>query len=82
LVNNPSILLADEPTGNLDSGTGREIMALFENLYNCGNTIVVVTHEEHVAMNARRVVRLRDGFIEDDQDAIEAVPSPPERSRS
>jgi putative ABC transport system ATP-binding protein len=82
LVNKPSILLADEPTGNLDSGTGREIMALFENLYNCGNTIVVVTHEEHVAMNARRVVRLRDGFIEDDQDAIEAVPSPPERSRS
>jgi putative ABC transport system ATP-binding protein len=82
LVNNPSILLADEPTGNLDSGTGREIMALFENLYNRGNTIVVVTHEEHVAMNARRVVRLRDGFIEDDQDGIEAVPSPPKHSRS
>jgi putative ABC transport system ATP-binding protein len=82
LVNNPSILLADEPTGNLDSGTGREIMALFENLYNRGNTIVVVTHEEHVAMNAHRVVRLRDGFIEDDQDGIEAVPSPPKHSRS
>jgi putative ABC transport system ATP-binding protein len=76
LVNNPSILLADEPTGNLDSSTGREIMALFENLYNRGNTIVVVTHEEQVAVNARRVVRLRDGFIESDQEGTATVPSP------
>jgi len=68
LVNNPSILLADEPTGNLDSGTGREIMAIFENLYNRGNTIIVVTHEEEVAGHARRVIRLRDGFIESDQE--------------
>jgi len=69
LVNNPSILLADEPTGNLDSGTGREIMAIFEKLYNRGNTIIVVTHEEEVANHARRVIRLRDGFIESDQEA-------------
>jgi putative ABC transport system ATP-binding protein len=68
LVNNPSILLADEPTGNLDSSTGREIMALFENLYNRGNTILVVTHEENVASHARRVIRLRDGSIEIDQE--------------
>ena len=68
LVNNPSILLADEPTGNLDSGTGREIMAIFESLYNRGNTIIVVTHEEEVASHARRVIRLRDGFIESDQE--------------
>ena len=68
LVNNPSILLADEPTGNLDSGTGREILAIFESLYNRGNTIIVVTHEEEVANHARRVVRLRDGFIESDQE--------------
>jgi putative ABC transport system ATP-binding protein len=69
LVNNPSIILADEPTGNLDSSTGREIMALFENLYNRGNTIFVVTHEEHVASHARRVIRLRDGSIESDQES-------------
>jgi putative ABC transport system ATP-binding protein len=69
LVNNPSILLADEPTGNLDSGTGREIMAIFEKLYDRGNTIIVVTHEEEVANHARRVIRLRDGFIESDQEA-------------
>src|SRR6516162_118972 len=69
LVNNPSILLADEPTGNLDSGTGREILAIFEKLHNRGNTIIVVTHEEEVANHARRVIRLRDGFIESDQEA-------------
>jgi putative ABC transport system ATP-binding protein len=69
LVNNPSILLADEPTGNLDSGTGQEIMAIFEKLHNRGNTIIVVTHEEEVANHARRVIRLRDGFIESDQEA-------------
>ncbi|PWT84618.1 MAG: macrolide ABC transporter ATP-binding protein [Acidobacteria bacterium] len=68
LVNNPSILLADEPTGNLDSNTGREIMALFEKLHDRGNTILVITHEEDVATRARRVVRLRDGFIESDNE--------------
>jgi putative ABC transport system ATP-binding protein len=66
LVNHPSILLADEPTGNLDSKTGEEIMALFEQLYEQGNTIIVVTHEEDIARHARRIVRLRDGLIESD----------------
>ncbi len=66
LVNSPSIILADEPTGNLDSKTGEEIMALFETLYQAGNTIIVVTHEEDIAQHARRVVRLRDGLIESD----------------
>ncbi len=67
LVNNPSIILADEPTGNLDSRTGEEIMQLFETLYARGNTIIVVTHEEDIARHARRIVRLRDGLIESDQ---------------
>jgi putative ABC transport system ATP-binding protein len=66
LVNNPSIILADEPTGNLDSRTGEEIMELFEQLYSQGNTIIVVTHEEDIARHARRIVRLRDGLIESD----------------
>ena len=66
LVNHPSILLADEPTGNLDSRTGEEIMALFEQLYAQGHTIIVVTHEEDIARHARRIVRLRDGLIESD----------------
>ena len=66
LINNPSIILADEPTGNLDSRTGEEIMALFEELYRQGNTIIVVTHEEDIAHHARRIVRLRDGLIESD----------------
>lgn len=67
LVNNPSILLADEPTGNLDSRTGEEIMALFEDLANRGNTIIVVTHEEDIARRARRIVRIRDGLIASDE---------------
>lgn len=67
LVNRPSIILADEPTGNLDSRTGEEIMQLFEQLYEQGNTLIVVTHEEDIARHARRIVRLRDGLIESDK---------------
>ena len=66
LVNEPSILLADEPTGNLDSQTGQEIMGLFEELYDQGHTLLVVTHEDSIANHARRCVRLRDGLIESD----------------
>ena len=69
LVNRPSIILADEPTGNLDSRTGEEIMELFEQLYAQGNTIIVVTHEEDIARHARLIVRLRDGLIESDAAA-------------
>ena len=67
LVNKPSIILADEPTGNLDSKTGGEIMALLEDLYHRGNTIILVTHERDIAAHARRKVRLRDGVIESDE---------------
>jgi putative ABC transport system ATP-binding protein len=67
LVNKPSILLADEPTGNLDSKTGEEIMALLEDLYHRGNTIILVTHERDIAAHARRTVHLRDGLIESDE---------------
>ena len=66
LVNNPSILLADEPTGNLDSRTGVEIMALFERLHEAGNTIVLVTHEADVAAHAHRTIHIRDGQVEKD----------------
>lgn len=66
LVNNPSIILADEPTGNLDSKTGEEIMALLEDLYQRGNTIILVTHERDIAAHARRAIHLRDGLIEMD----------------
>jgi len=74
LINDPSILLADEPTGNLDSQTGAEIMALFDELNSRGNTIVLVTHEEDIASHARRIVRLKDGKIRDDQVNDRYVP--------
>ncbi|HEY6442084.1 MAG TPA: ABC transporter ATP-binding protein [Candidatus Acidoferrales bacterium] len=67
LVNNPSILLADEPTGNLDSATGAEIMALFARLHQAGNTIILVTHEADIAEHAHRVIRVRDGKVEKDE---------------
>ncbi|MEG0602189.1 MAG: ATP-binding cassette domain-containing protein, partial [Mucinivorans sp.] len=66
LINHPSIILADEPTGNLDTKTSIDIMNLFEKIYRQGNTIIVVTHEEDIALHARRIVRLRDGLIESD----------------
>jgi len=67
LVNNPSIVLADEPTGNLDSKTGEEIMALFENLYRQENTIILVTHENEIAQHAHRIIHIRDGRIASDE---------------
>jgi putative ABC transport system ATP-binding protein len=67
LVNNPSILLADEPTGNLDTATGNEIMALFARLHQQGNTIVLVTHEHDIALNAHRIIFIRDGKVERDE---------------
>ncbi|GHE23679.1 ABC transporter ATP-binding protein [Sphingobacterium griseoflavum] len=66
LINNPSIILADEPTGNLDTKTSIEIMGLLENIHAKGNTIILVTHEEDIAQHAHRIVRMRDGLIEDD----------------
>lgn len=79
LVNRPSILLADEPTGNLDSKTGEEILGLFEQLWRAGNTIIVVTHEEEVARRARRILRIRDGLIASDEELVAGqwVASPP-----
>ena len=67
LVNKPSIILADEPTGNLDSKTSNEIMALFDEIHANGNTVILVTHEEDIAAHAHRVIRLRDGLIEKDE---------------
>ena len=67
LVNNPSIVLADEPTGNLDSKTGEEIMTLFENLHRQGNTIILVTHENDIAQHAHRIIHIRDGRIASDE---------------
>jgi putative ABC transport system ATP-binding protein len=75
LVTRPSLLLADEPTGNLDSKTGAEIMDLFESLARAGNTLLVVTHEEDVARHARRILRIRDGLIAADERVREAVPA-------
>jgi putative ABC transport system ATP-binding protein len=71
LVTNPSILLADEPTGNLDSSTGEEIMSLFDRLKNQGNTLIVVTHEKHIADRANRIVRLSDGNVISDEHTSE-----------
>jgi putative ABC transport system ATP-binding protein len=67
LVNNPALILADEPTGNLDSKTSTEIMGLFEEIHRNGNTIVVVTHEEEIAQHAHRIIRLKDGLVETDE---------------
>lgn len=67
LVTNPSIILADEPTGNLDSKTGEEIMLLFNEIYSKGNTIILVTHEEYIAEHAARIIRIKDGMIEADE---------------
>jgi putative ABC transport system ATP-binding protein len=75
LVNRPSIILADEPTGNLDSKTGEEIMALFEDLFQKGNTLIVVTHEEDIARHARRIIRLKDGRIASDVGHINLSPT-------
>lgn len=67
LVNNPSIILADEPTGNLDSKTSQEIMTLFDEIHKKGNTIIVVTHEEDIARHAHRIIRIKDGQVESDE---------------
>ncbi|HXD77449.1 MAG TPA: macrolide ABC transporter permease/ATP-binding protein MacB, partial [Puia sp.] len=67
LINNPSLILADEPTGNLDTKTSIEIMDIFSSIQSAGNTVVLVTHEEDIANYAHRIVRLRDGMIESDR---------------
>lgn len=73
LVNKPSIILADEPTGNLDSKTSYEIMALFNDIHQRGNTIILVTHEEDIARHAHRIVRLRDGVVETDERNLNPI---------
>src|SRR5690554_6476415 len=84
LINNPSIILADEPTGNLDTKTSIEIMGLLEEIHSKGNTIILVTHEEDIAQHAHRIVRMRDGLIEDDylNDNIKRVSPPLEELNS
>ena len=77
LVNNPSLVLADEPTGNLDSRTGLEILALMDEIHAKGNTVILVTHEEDVAARAHRIIRLRDGKIESDRSVRPAAPPNP-----
>jgi putative ABC transport system ATP-binding protein len=72
LVNNPSIILADEPTGNLDSKTSHEIMEIFNKIHGDGNTVVLVTHEDDISKFARRIIRLRDGLLESDRLNVEA----------
>ncbi len=73
LVTRPSIILADEPTGNLDTKTGEDIMSLFNDIYQQGNTIILVTHEEYIAEHAERIIRIRDGLIERDENVIKRV---------
>jgi putative ABC transport system ATP-binding protein len=73
LVNDPAIILADEPTGNLDTSTSYEIMQIFGDIHARGNTVVLVTHETDIANHAKRIVRLRDGMIESDQKNIATV---------
>lgn len=73
LVNNPSIILADEPTGNLDTKTSIEIMGLLQDIHDAGNTIILVTHEEDIAKHAHRIIRLRDGIVESDERNAEIV---------
>lgn len=80
LVTRPSIILADEPTGNLDSKTGEEIMGLFNEIYEAGNTIILVTHEEYIAEHAARIIRLKDGLIEADEKTTNRyIPNPKNR---
>ena len=67
LINKPSIILADEPTGNLDSKTGEEIMKIFNDLNSAGHTIILVTHEEYIANHSKRIIRLLDGYVQSDQ---------------
>lgn len=83
LVTNPSIILADEPTGNLDSKTGEEIMQLFNEIHEKGNTIILVTHEEYIAEHAARIIRLKDGLIEKDEKVAKRyIPKPKQASLS